>query len=119
MRPMNSNILIATMQQREEEHLGITIPNTIKLGYGVGIVVAVHEGTALPDGTVIPCKLAVGNMVAYHANSGVEYIAKGQPCRLMAETYIIAVLQEKWEDGEVEIEGADNVVSIVGDEAPE
>lgn len=98
MRPLNNNVLIAELVPEEKTHHGVVIPQTTKLGYGVGVVTVIHDGTLMDDGTVIPCKVKPGNMVAFHVGSGVEIAMGEQRCRLMLEGNIIAVLQEDYKE---------------------
>lgn len=98
MKPLNSNVLIAEMVPREETHHGVVIPQTTARGYGVGVVVAVHDGTQLQSGDVIPPKVALSNLVAYSAMSGIAITMLDQQCRLIFESNILAVLQEDYEE---------------------
>ena len=95
MRPLYQNVFVKELQNNgNTTPEGIVLPETIELQYEIGAVIAVGEGTPLPDGGFRPPIVKPGNLVAYHAGSGVRVMVGADACRLVLESNIIAVLEE-------------------------
>jgi len=51
---------------------GIIIPDTLTDKPVTGTIVAVGEGKMLDNGTILPCKLSIGDVVMFAKFSGME-----------------------------------------------
>jgi co-chaperonin GroES (HSP10) len=99
MRPLNAYVFVKELQNNGDvTPAGIKLPDTLNLPYEIGAVIAVGEGIPLPDGTLRPHVVKPGNLVAYHANSGVPFQvmfeAGRESCRFLLGDNIFAVLEE-------------------------
>lgn len=110
MRVLNNNILIKELQNNgNTTPEGVIMPDTIKLGYEIGAVIAVSEA-AIEDPASMTLEQKVqllekrpnvreGNLIAYHANSGVRIMLEGEACRFILEGNVLAVLEENVIEG--------------------
>lgn len=72
LEPIGNRVLIKREPELTVSKGGIIIPDTYTDKPNSGVVVAVGEGRLLDDGTVIPCRLAVGDTVMFAKFSGME-----------------------------------------------
>ena len=96
MRTLNNNILVKELQNNGDvTPEGVILPETLKLGYEIGVVITVSEPVYSDDpGATYKPMVQAGNLVAYHANSGVPVMIGGEACRFVMEGNILAVLEE-------------------------
>jgi co-chaperonin GroES (HSP10) len=79
-------------EQRRNDPGGVIIPEAIEQQYEIGAVIATHD---CKDADGNPAtRVKAGNLVAYHANSGVRFRVEGRGCRFILESNILAVLEE-------------------------
>jgi co-chaperonin GroES (HSP10) len=91
MRVLNYNVLIKEIVNNgETTPEGVIVPETIKQGYEIAVVVAPWED----EGGEQKPKVKAGNLIAYHANSGIQIRIENEPCRFIMEANILAVLKE-------------------------
>ncbi len=107
MRPLNSYVFVKEVQNNGDvTPAGLKLPDTLSLAYEIGAVLSVGEGVPLPDGTIRPHAVQPGNLVAYHANSGIPFQvmfeAGRESCRFLLGDNIFAVLNENCIEDEPE-----------------
>ncbi len=95
MRPLGTYVLIHELSDKDTTEGGVILPGAaMQLDYCMGVVAAIHEPVILPDGSERACRLVVGNLVAFVPNSGHAIRYASEPCRLMLEGNVLAVLQD-------------------------
>lgn len=75
IEPKNNNLVIEPFELGEVTRGGILLPRNAKAStpYRYGTVVAVGPGRYASDGTLIPIRQEVGDVVAFAKNQGVEF----------------------------------------------
>lgn len=93
MRMLNKYVLVQEIQNNGEiTPGGVVLPETLEQQYELGAVAAVDEAEDANGNPV--SRLKVGNLVAYHANSGVRFRVDNHGCRFLLEANVMAVLEE-------------------------
>ena len=92
IRPLHDRVVVKRLPEQTKTAGGIIIPDTAKEKPSEGEVVAVGNGITLPDGTVRPLDVQVGDKVLFGKwGSMTEVNVAGEELLVMKEDDIIAV----------------------------
>lgn len=90
IRPTSDRVLIEPL---EDAHVGgIFIPEAFKEKPVQGIVRQVGPGRTMPDGTLVPVELAIGDKVIFQRYTAGEIKDGEKPMMLIRESEVIAIL---------------------------
>ena len=92
IRPLYDRIVVKRIEQQEQMHGGLYIPDTAKEKPQEGEVVAVGKGKRLEDGKVIPLDVAVGDRILFGKYSGSEVNVEEDEYVIMREEDVLAIL---------------------------
>jgi chaperonin GroES len=92
LTPLADRVVVRPSAAEEKTKGGLYIPDTGKEKPQHGEVVAIGEGKAADNGTVIKPQVKVGQKVLYGKYSGTEVTVDGEELLIMRESDIFAVL---------------------------
>jgi chaperonin GroES len=92
IKPLADRVLVEPAQAEEKTAFGIIIPDTAKEKPQKGQIVAVGEGKAAENGTVVKPQVKVGDTVLYGKYAGTEITIEGKEYLIMRESDIFAVI---------------------------
>jgi chaperonin GroES len=92
IRPLYDRIVVKRIEQQEQMHGGLYIPDTAKEKPQEGEVVAVGKGKRLEDGKVIPLDVAVGDRILFGKYSGSDIKLEGEELLIMREDEVLGIL---------------------------
>ena len=72
LQPIGDRVLILREPEVKVTKGGIIIPDTYTDKPAAGKIVAVGEGRLLDDGTIVPCRLKVGDNIMFKRFAGME-----------------------------------------------
>jgi chaperonin GroES len=94
IRPLRDKIVIEPAVKKDKSAGGIIIPDTVKDGSNMGVVISVGTGILGREGDIIPLAVSPGDKVLYGKNhSGTEVDIDGKKCLIMSELEVIAVIE--------------------------
>ena len=93
IRPLYDRIVVKRIEQTEQMHGGLYIPDSAKEKPQEGEVVAVGKGKRLEDGKVISLDVQVGDRILFGKCSGAETKIEGTEYLILREDEILAVLE--------------------------
>jgi len=101
IQPLANGVVLEDFQLGEVSKGGILIPQIAKAStpYRFAKVIAVGPGRRAVDGTLVPCTVQVGEIVAYAKNQGVEFPlddegGNEQVFRLINEQFILGIMRD-------------------------
>ena len=92
IRPLYDRIVVKRVEQQEQMHGGLYIPDTAKEKPQEGEVVAVGKGKRLEDGKVIALDVAVGDRILFGKYSGSDIKLEGEELLIMREDEVLGIL---------------------------
>jgi chaperonin GroES len=92
IRPLYDRIVVKRIEQQEQMHGGLYIPDTAKEKPQEGEVVAVGKGKRLEDGKVIALDVAVGDRILFGKYSGSDIKLEGEELLIMREDEVLGIL---------------------------
>ena len=92
IKPLFDGVLIKPIEAEDKTVSGIILPDSAKEKPQVGIVMAVGEGRANPEGKIIPMKVKVGQKVMYKKWGGNEVKVNGEEWLLVEQKDILAII---------------------------
>lgn len=94
--PVGNRALVEVLDGEDDTKTagGIIIPDAIQKKLPIGRVLSIGEGTWLESGTLVPVRVAVGDVVIYGRHAGNSYTIDGRDVVLLAETEIQAVIKD-------------------------
>ena len=95
IRPLQDRIVVKRLEAESKTKGGLIIPDTAKEKPIEGKVVAVGNGKVLKDGKVRPLEVKVGDTVLFGKYSGSEVKWNGEELRILRESEVLAVVEEK------------------------
>ena len=95
VRPLHDRIIVARIEEGEQQVGGIIIPDTAKEKPQQGKVIAAGNGKVKDDGTVTPLDVKTGDTVLFGKYSGQEIKLEGEEFLIMREDEILGVIEGK------------------------
>ena len=95
IRPLYDRIVVKRIEQQEQMHGGLYIPDSAKEKPQEGEVAAVGKGKRLEDGKVVPLDVQVGDRILFGKYSGSEITIEGTECMIMREDEILGILSKQ------------------------
>jgi chaperonin GroES len=92
IRPLYDRIVVKRIEQTEQMHGGLYIPDSAKEKPQEGEVVAVGKGKRLEDGKVISLDVAVGDRILFGKYSGSDIKLDGEEVLIMREDEVLGIL---------------------------
>ena len=92
LRPLHDRVLIKRLEQGDEKHGSIIIPDTAKEKPQEGKVIAVGTGKVTEDGKKLPLDVKAGDRILFGKYSGSEVKLDGQEYLTMREEDVLGIL---------------------------
>ncbi|HTX38942.1 MAG TPA: co-chaperone GroES [Bryobacteraceae bacterium] len=92
IRPLYDRIVVKRIEQKEQMHGGLYIPDSAKEKPQEGEVVAVGKGKRLEDGKVIPLDVQAGDRILFGKYSGSDIKLDNEEYLIMREDEVLGVL---------------------------
>ena len=91
-RPLHDRVLVRRVEELDDKHGSIIIPDTAKEKPQEGKVIAVGTGRVTEDGKKLPLALKEGDRILFGKYSGSEVKLGGQEYLIMKEEDVLGVL---------------------------
>ncbi len=92
LKPLFDRIVVSRSAEAEVTEGGIYLPEAAQEKRSEGTVIAVGNGRALEDGTIVPLQLAGGEKVLFGRYAGNEITLEGETYLVMREDEILAII---------------------------
>jgi chaperonin GroES len=92
LRPLHDRVLIKRLEEQDERHGRIIIPDTAKEKPQEGKVIAVGTGRVTEDGKRLPLAVKAGDRILFGKYSGSEVKIDGTEYLIMKEEDILGIL---------------------------
>lgn len=92
IRPLYDRIVVKRIEQKEQMHGGLYIPDSAKEKPQEGEVVAVGKGKRLEDGKVIPLDVQTGDRILFGKYSGSDIKLDNEEYLIMREDEVLGIL---------------------------
>jgi chaperonin GroES len=92
LRPLHDRVLIKRLEEGNEKHGSIIIPDTAKEKPQEGKVIAVGTGKVGDDGKKIPLDVKAGDRILFGKYSGSEVKIDDQEYLIMKEEDVLGIL---------------------------
>jgi len=92
IRPLNDRIVVKRIEQKEQMHGGLYIPDSAKEKPQEGEVVAVGKGKRLEDGKVISLDVQPGDRILFGKYSGSDIKLDNEEYLIMREDEVLGIL---------------------------
>ncbi|MGA7240844.1 MAG: co-chaperone GroES [Bryobacteraceae bacterium] len=92
IRPLYDRVVVKRIEQTEQMHGGLYIPDSAKEKPQEGEVVAVGKGKRLEDGKVISLDVQVGDRILFGKYSGSDIKLDGEEFLIMREDEVLGIL---------------------------
>ena len=92
LRPLHDRVLIKRLDEQDEKHGSIIIPDTAKEKPQAGKVIAVGTGKVTEDGKTLPLAVKAGDRILFGKYSGSEIKLEGEEYLIMREEDILGIL---------------------------
>jgi chaperonin GroES len=92
LRPLHDRILVKRLEETEERHGSIIIPDTAKEKPQEGKVVAVGNGKVTDDGKKLPLDVKAGDRILFGKYSGSEVKIDGVEYLILREEDVLGIL---------------------------
>ena len=93
LRPLHDRVLVKRLEEQDERHGSIIIPDTAKEKPQEGKVIAVGTGKVTEDGKKLPMAVKEGDRILFGKYSGSEVKIDGTEYLIMKEEDILGVLE--------------------------
>jgi chaperonin GroES len=93
IKPLQDRVIVKRLEESQQVHGGIIIPDTAKEKPQEGEVLAVGEGKYKKDGSRRALDVAVGDRVLFGKYSSSEIKIDGQELLIMREEEILGIIQ--------------------------
>lgn len=93
IRPLYDRIVVKRVEEKEQMHGGLYIPDTAKEKPQEGEVVSVGKGKRLEDGKVVPLDVQVGDRILFGKYSGSDIKIDGEEFLIMREDEVLGILE--------------------------
>ncbi len=92
IRPLYDRIVVKRIEEKEQKHGALYIPDSAKEKPQEGEVVAVGKGKRLEDGKVIPLDVQAGDRILFGKYSGSDIKLDNQEYLIMREDEVLGIL---------------------------
>jgi chaperonin GroES len=92
LRPLHDRVLVRRVEEQDDKHGSIIIPDTAKEKPQEGKVIAVGTGRVTEDGKKLPLALKEGDRILFGKYSGSEVRLDGQEYLIMKEEDILGIV---------------------------
>jgi chaperonin GroES len=92
IRPLYDRLVVKRIEQKEQMHGGLYIPDSAKEKPQEGEVVAVGKGKRLEDGKVIPLDVQAGDRILFGKYSGSDIKLDNEEYLIMREDEVLGIL---------------------------
>jgi len=92
LRPLHDRVLIKRLEEQDEKHGSIIIPDSAKEKPQEGKVIAVGKGKVSEDGKKVPLDVKAGDRVLFGKYSGSEVKLNGEELLIMKEEDVLGIL---------------------------
>ncbi len=92
IRPLYDRIVVKRIEQKEQMHGGLYIPDSAKEKPQEGEVVAVGKGKRMEDGKVIPLDVQAGDRILFGKYSGSDIKLDSEEYLIMREDEVLGIL---------------------------
>jgi chaperonin GroES len=92
LRPLNDRVLVRRVEEQDDKHGSIIIPDTAKEKPQEGKVIAVGTGRVTEDGKKLPLALKEGDRILFGKYSGSEVKLDGQEYLIMKEEDVLGIV---------------------------
>ena len=92
LRPLHDRVLVRRVEEQDDKHGSIIIPDTAKEKPQEGKVIAVGTGRVTEDGKKLPLALKEGDRILFGKYSGSEVKLDGQEYLIMKEEDVLGIV---------------------------
>src|SRR6185295_12829035 len=92
IRPLYDRVVVKRIEEKEQMHGGLYIPDSAKEKPQEGEVVAVGKGKRLEDGKTVPLDVQVGDRILFGKYSGSDIKLDSDEYLIMREDEILGIL---------------------------
>jgi chaperonin GroES len=92
LRPLHDRVLIKRLEEGDEKHGSIIIPDTAKEKPQEGKVIAVGTGKVTEEGKKLPLDVKAGDRILFGKYSGSEVKINGEEYLIMKEEDVLGIL---------------------------
>ena len=92
LRPLHDRILAKRLEEADERHGSIIIPDTAKEKPQEGKVIAVGNGRVTDDGKKLPLDVKAGDRILFGKYSGSEVKIDGEEYLILKEEDVLGIL---------------------------
>ena len=92
LRPLHDRVLVKRLEEQDERHGSILIPDTAKEKPQEGRVIAVGTGRVTDEGTLLPLAVKPGDRILFGKYSGSEVRLDGEEYLIMKEEDVLGIL---------------------------
>ena len=92
LRPLHDRVLIKRLEEQDEKHGHIIIPDTAKEKPQEGKVIATGTGRVTEEGKTLPLVVKAGDRILFGKYSGSEVKIDGEELLIMKEEDILGIL---------------------------
>jgi chaperonin GroES len=92
IRPLYDRIVVKRIEEQEQKHGTLFIPDSAKEKPQEGEVVAVGKGKRLEDGKVVPLDVQAGDRILFGKYSGSDIKLDGEELLIMREDEVLGIL---------------------------
>ena len=95
IKPLDDRIVVRALEAEEKTAGGILLPDTAKEKPQKAKVLAIGAGRLTDEGKRLPLDVKVGDTVLFGKYSGTEVKWNGEELRILRESEVLAVVDEK------------------------
>jgi chaperonin GroES len=95
IRPLYDRIVVKRVEQQEQMHGGLYIPDSAKEKPQEGEVVSVGKGKRLENGNLVPLDVQPGDRILFGKYSGSDIKMDGEEYLIMREDEVLGILDAK------------------------
>jgi chaperonin GroES len=92
LRPLHDRILVKRLEEQDEKHGSIIIPDTAKEKPQEGKVIAVGNGKMTDDGKRLALEVKAGDRILFGKYSGSEVKIDGEEYLILREEDVLGIL---------------------------
>jgi len=92
LRPLHDRVLVKRLDEQDEKHGSLIIPDTAKEKPQEGKIIAVGTGRVTDDGKNLPLAVKAGDRILFGKYSGNEVRLDGEEYLIMKEEDVLGIL---------------------------